>query len=183
MGCTVALRMQRPPHPPNEMSHLQSVEGCHGPGSELKNLAWINLLGSVTSLLFLATVYGFCRILVPRPGTEPGPTIVKAPSPTHIDSSPVSASYLERRDPFPACSGKRVHVHLLQCTQTTVEVRQLNRNRIVRRGIPSTWGQKTTVLVCSLCRGCLQFSPQLNICHLVISFNHYCDIKNLIRAS
>ena len=36
----------------------------------------------------------------------PVSTRVEARSPTHIDSSPVSASYLERRDPFPACSGK-----------------------------------------------------------------------------
>ena len=36
----------------------------------------------------------------------PVSTQEEARSPTHIDSSPVSASYLERRDPFPACSGK-----------------------------------------------------------------------------
>ena len=36
----------------------------------------------------------------------PVSTREEARSPTHIDSSPVSASYLERRDPFPACSGK-----------------------------------------------------------------------------
>ena len=36
----------------------------------------------------------------------PVSTREEARSPTHIDSSPVSASYLERRDPFPAWSGK-----------------------------------------------------------------------------
>ena len=38
--------------------------------------------------------------------TYPSPLERKHESPTHLQRSPVSASYLERRDPFPACSGK-----------------------------------------------------------------------------
>ena len=36
----------------------------------------------------------------------PSPLERKHESPTHIQRSRISASYLERRDPFPACSGK-----------------------------------------------------------------------------
>ena len=38
--------------------------------------------------------------------TYPSPLERKHESPTHIQRSPVSASKLERRDPFPVCSGK-----------------------------------------------------------------------------
>ena len=38
--------------------------------------------------------------------TYPSPLERKHESPTHLQRSPVSASYLERRDPFPAWSGK-----------------------------------------------------------------------------
>ena len=38
--------------------------------------------------------------------TYPSPLERKHESPAHIQRSPVSASYLDSRDPFPACSGK-----------------------------------------------------------------------------
>ena len=41
-----------------------------------------------------------------RSPTYPSPLERKHESPDHIQRSPDSASYLERRDPFPACSGK-----------------------------------------------------------------------------
>ena len=38
--------------------------------------------------------------------TDPSPLKRKHESPAHIQRSPISATLLERRDPFPACSGK-----------------------------------------------------------------------------